>query len=108
MPEFPPQLLAQWTGGRWTMAPSTPVTGFHFDTRALRRGDLFVAIKTEKRDGRDFLADALKAGASAALVATADRAVMLPQLVVADPLAAFQVIAREHRRAFPGKVIGIS
>jgi UDP-N-acetylmuramyl pentapeptide synthase len=34
--------------------------------------------------------------------------VALPQLVVADPLAAFQAIARGHRRAFRGRVVGIS
>ncbi len=78
------------------------------DTRQLRAGQIFVAIKTEKRDGHDFLAAAAAAGASAALVAVPNPAVMLPQLIVADPLAAFQAIAREHRRTFRGPVIGIS
>src|SRR4051812_45501053 len=108
MPTFDPNTLAAWTGGRWTHLPSADVTGFHFDTRALRTGEIFVAIRTEKRDGHDFLADAQKAGASAALVAKPNAALSLPQLVVPDPRAAFQAIAREHRRAFLGKVIGIS
>ena len=84
------------------------LTGFHFDTRKLRAGDIFVALKSEKRDGHDFLADAQAAGASAAIVAQADTGVSLPQLVVRDPLIAFQAIAREHRRAFRGPVVGIS
>jgi UDP-N-acetylmuramoyl-tripeptide--D-alanyl-D-alanine ligase len=37
-----------------------------------------------------------------------ERALALPQLVVPDPLAAFQAIAREHRRLFKGPVVGIS
>ncbi len=108
MPLFAPVQLAEWTGGRWTAQPAAPLTAFGFDTRKLRAGDVFVALKTEKRDGHDFLADAQAAGASAALVAQANPAVALPQLVVADPLRAFQAIARAHRRAFTGPVIGIS
>lgn len=108
MPTFAPDTLAQWTGGRWTAPPRSPLTGFAIDTRAVGAGQVFVALKTDQRDGHDFLAAALAAGAGAALVATPDAAVALPQLVVADPLAAFQAIARAHRRAFRGPVIGIS
>src|SRR5471032_2773673 len=91
-PEFPPPALVAWTGGRWSARPAAPATGFAIDTRTLRRGELFVALKTGKRDGHAFLADAAAAGAAGALVARADPAVALPQLVVADPLAAFQAI----------------
>ena len=69
---------------------------------------MFVAFKTDKRDGHDFLAEAQAAGATAALVTAANPAVALPQLVVSNTLAAFQTIAREHRRAFQRPVIGIS
>jgi UDP-N-acetylmuramoyl-tripeptide--D-alanyl-D-alanine ligase len=78
------------------------------DTRALRAGQVFVAIKTGQRDGHAFLGAAQAAGAGAALVAAPDRTLSLPQLVVADPLVALQTIAREHRRTFRGPVIGIS
>ncbi len=105
---FSPALLATWTGGGWTVEPTAPLDGFTIDTRQLRAGQVFVAIKTGKRDGHDFLAAAAAAGASAALVAKADETLPLPQLVVADPLVAFQAIAREHRRNFRGPVIGIS
>jgi UDP-N-acetylmuramoyl-tripeptide--D-alanyl-D-alanine ligase len=108
MPTFAPAQLASWTGGRWTAAPAAPLAGFTMDTRQLRAGQMFVALKTEKRDGHAFLPAAQAAGASAALVAVPDPALPLPQLVVADPLAAFQAIARQHRRTFRGPVIGIS
>jgi UDP-N-acetylmuramoyl-tripeptide--D-alanyl-D-alanine ligase len=69
---------------------------------------MFVAFKTEKRDGHDFLGDAQTAGATAALVTAANPTAALPQLVVGDTLVAFQTIAREHRRAFQRPVVGIS
>ncbi len=108
MPTFAPDLLAAWTGGRWTAVPAAPLTSFASDTRQLRKGQVFVALKTDKRDGHAFLAAAQAAGADAALVATPDAALGLPQLMVADPLLALQAIAREHRRAFRGSVVGIS
>jgi len=108
MPTFAPAQLATWTGGRWTAQPAAVLAGFTMDTRHLSAGQVFVALKTEKRDGHEFLPTAQAAGASAAIVAVANPALTLPQLVVADPLAAFQAIARENRRAFKGPVIGIS
>ncbi len=108
MPTFAPAQLASWTGGRWTAPPAAALAGFTMDTRQLRTGHVFVALKTEKRDGHEFLPAAQAAGASAALVAVANPALALPQLVVADPLLAFQAIAREHRRTFRGPVIGVS
>jgi UDP-N-acetylmuramoyl-tripeptide--D-alanyl-D-alanine ligase len=108
MPAFAPAQLATWTGGRWTASPAAPLTGFTMDTRHLSAGQVFVALKTARRDGHEFLAAAQAAGASAAIVAVANPSLTLPQLVVADPLTAFQAIAREQRRAFKGPVIGIS
>ncbi len=108
MPVFDPRILARWTGGAWTAAPAVPLTGFATDTRLLRPGQVFVALRTEKRDGHAFLGAAAAAGAGAALVSRADPQVALPQLVVADPLAAFQAVAREHRRTFRAPVVGIS
>ncbi|MEI6862315.1 MAG: UDP-N-acetylmuramoyl-tripeptide--D-alanyl-D-alanine ligase, partial [Verrucomicrobiota bacterium] len=67
-----------------------------------------MALKTGQRDGHDFLAAAQAAGAGAALVAQADATVELPQLVVTDPLVAFQAVAREHRKTFSGPVIGVT
>ncbi len=42
--------------------------GVSIDTRTLKPGDLFVAIRGEARDGHEFVAKALTEGASAALV----------------------------------------
>jgi UDP-N-acetylmuramoyl-tripeptide--D-alanyl-D-alanine ligase len=108
MPSFAPDFLAAATGGTWSEVPAKPILGFSVDSRSLPAGFAFVALKTPKRDGHDFLAVALAAGARAALVARADPKVDLPQLVVPDPLRALQAIAREHRRRFKGPVFGIT
>ena len=108
MPDFAPALLAGWTGGRWTRQPQGSITGFSADTRQVRPGQMFVALKTDQRDGHQFLHAAAAAGAAAALVSQSDDSLSLPQLVVEKPLESFQVIAREHRRTFPGRVIGVT
>ena len=100
--------LAEWTNGRWTVEPTQPLTGFGIDTRTIEQGQVFVALRTERRDGHDFLNDAGAAGAVAALVSEERSDSSIPQLVVGDPLVAFQQIAREHRRTFSGKVIGVT
>jgi UDP-N-acetylmuramoyl-tripeptide--D-alanyl-D-alanine ligase len=108
MSRFTPDQLDRWTGGRWTALPDRPLVGFATDTRQLQPGQVFVALRTDRRDGHDFLLAAKTAGASAAIVSRRNPALALPQLLVADPLVALQQIAHEHRRQFEGPVIGIS
>jgi UDP-N-acetylmuramoyl-tripeptide--D-alanyl-D-alanine ligase len=99
--DFSPEQIARVADGCWTRPPaaSLRILGFGIDTRHLTPGHCFVALKTARRDGHDFLADAREARASAAIVARPDPAVDLPQLVVEDPLAALHAIAAAHRRA---------
>ena len=108
MPPFAADKMDAWTSGRWTRIPGGRLGGFTQDTRQLAAGQVFVAVRTDKRDGHDYLGEALKRGASAALVGREVNGTELPQLVVEDPLAAFQLIAREHRREFHGTVVGVT
>lgn len=108
MPRFNPDALARWTAGRWSSLPVQPLAGFNQDTRTLTAGQVFVALKTEKRDGHDFLAEAQAKGAAAALVSREVAGCDLPQLVTADALTAFQQIAAAHRAEFPGVVVGVT
>jgi len=107
MPTFTPSSLASWTAGHWTTRPVEELHGFSQDSRKLQRGQIFVALRTPQRDGHDFVANAFTSGASAAIVSRVIEGAG-PQLVVADPLKAFQSIAREHRRAFRGAVVGVT
>ena len=108
MPSFDPVTLAAWTGGRWSHAPARPPVGFCADSRRIEPGQAFVALKTDRRDGHDFVAQAEAAGASAAIVSRRVQATGIAQLVVDDPLSALQAVAREHRRRFSGKVVGVT
>jgi UDP-N-acetylmuramoyl-tripeptide--D-alanyl-D-alanine ligase len=108
MPHFDPVVLAEWTGGKWSAHPGAPLSGFSVDSRRLSPGQVFVALKTGKRDGHDFIGDAFKSGASAAIVSREVPGIELPQLLVSDPLSALQAVARGHRNGFRGTVIGIT
>ncbi|MBU2409642.1 MAG: UDP-N-acetylmuramoylalanyl-D-glutamyl-2, 6-diaminopimelate--D-alanyl-D-alanine ligase, partial [Gammaproteobacteria bacterium] len=44
--------------------PQTPVSRVHSDTRTLAPGDLFVALKGERYDANQFLAEARERGAA--------------------------------------------
>jgi UDP-N-acetylmuramyl pentapeptide synthase len=50
------------------------IAGITTDTRSVRTGECFVALRGERFDGHDFLADAVRAGAGALVVDDASRA----------------------------------
>ena len=104
-----PDEAAAVVNGRWFNGkPEQPLSAFSIDTRTLRSGDVFVALKTSRADGHAFLGAARAVGASAALVARVDAEVAFPQLVVADPLEALQSLARAHRLKFARPVVGVT
>src|SRR2546425_12641038 len=72
------------------------------DTRQIGAGDLFVALKGDRFDAHDFLADARAKGAAAAVVRRGTpRVDGLPVFEVADTLGALGLLARARRRALP-------
>ncbi len=61
--------VRQAVRGRWiSRNEPIPIRGVSIDSRTAGEGDLFVAIKGDKFDGHDFLADAAAAGCVAAIV----------------------------------------
>ena len=79
------------------------MTGFSIDTRTLRPGDLFFAIRGDRFDGHAYVADALRGGAAGAVVSDAalsrrDRACGAPLIVRRDTIAALQQLASHVRR----------
>ena len=79
----------------------------HSDTRTLRPGDLFVALKGDRFDGNDFLAQARASGAVAAL---AERGLgeEVPGLLVPDTLGALQQLAAAWRARFHLPLIAVT
>ena len=69
----------------------------HTDTRTLRAGDLFVALRGERFDANDFLPQAKAAGAVAAIAERGLAEAGLPGLIVPDALAALQQLATAWR-----------
>lgn len=98
--------IALWTRGR-LVGGDVDVTGVSIDTRKVQAGDLFVAIKGERVDGHDFLADAQARGAIAALV-TRKVDSSLPQVVVDDTALALGDLASAVRAQSNVRVIGIT
>ncbi len=82
-------------------------TSVSTDTRTIKPGALFVALAGPSFDGLDFVATAAEKGAAAALVSR-QLPLDLPQIVVADPLAALSAFAREWRRQFKIPVVGVT
>ena len=88
-------------------ASSYPAVGT--DTRTLREGALFVALRGENFDGHDFLAEAAAKGARAAVVdRIPDDAPPLRYYRVPDTLMALGRLGRYHRRELAGRVAAIT
>ncbi|MGH1469766.1 MAG: UDP-N-acetylmuramoyl-tripeptide--D-alanyl-D-alanine ligase [Cellvibrionaceae bacterium] len=78
------------------------------DTRSLKEGDLFVALKGERFDAHDFLQDVAQKKAAAAVVDRFIEGVKLPQLVVKNTTKALGDIAMYNRDLFSGSLVGIT
>ncbi|MFC7703282.1 UDP-N-acetylmuramoyl-tripeptide--D-alanyl-D-alanine ligase [Plastorhodobacter daqingensis] len=85
------------------------ITGLSIDSRALAPGDLFIAL-TAARDGHDFVAQALAAGAAGALVSRrpAGLAADAPLIIVDDVLPALEALARAARERTRARIVGVT
>ena len=95
--------------GGFVIGGSVPFQRVTTDTRALVRGDLFVALRGERFDGHDFVAKAHEAGAAASLVAR-DRADGMPGNLIAvdDPLRSLGALAAFWRNRFDIPVVAVT
>lgn len=83
-------------------------TGVSLDSRTLRMGDIFIALRGDRFDGHDFVSTAQAHGAVAIIVerhwAASNRAMLasinVPALVVEDTVKALGELARVYRRKF--------
>lgn len=82
------------------------------DSRRVRPGQLFIALRGENFDGHDFVHKAAAEGATAALVdahwASAHPDVALPLVVVADTRVALGALAAHWRARFDIPLIGVT
>jgi UDP-N-acetylmuramoyl-tripeptide--D-alanyl-D-alanine ligase len=103
------------TGGRLNgtvPGASFSITGASVDSRRTTPGSIYVALRGERVDGHAFVADALRAGAAAALVerpaSLPEDLGLAPQVVVPDALNALQELAAWWRSRHAVRVVGIT
>lgn len=84
--------------------------GVSIDSRTVARGDLFIALAGPRFDGHDFVADALRAGAAAAMVHRHPDGVAedAPLLRVLDTLEGLRALARAARERSSAGIAAIT
>ncbi|HEX4078428.1 MAG TPA: UDP-N-acetylmuramoyl-tripeptide--D-alanyl-D-alanine ligase [Rhizomicrobium sp.] len=84
--------------------------GVSIDTRTLKPGDLFIALKGDARDGHAFVTAALAGGAAGAMVSRiphgADAAA--PLLMVANTQRGLEDLGREGRARSNGRIVAVT
>jgi UDP-N-acetylmuramoyl-tripeptide--D-alanyl-D-alanine ligase len=103
-------MAAAMRASRSGSLPSS-IPGISIDTRTIGAGEAFFAIKGDNRDGHDFVAAALQAGAGLAVVAAERRDSFLrdaPLLLVPDVLDGLRDLARTARTRSLAKIIGVT
>ncbi|MEM7069273.1 MAG: UDP-N-acetylmuramoylalanyl-D-glutamyl-2,6-diaminopimelate--D-alanyl-D-alanine ligase [Pseudomonadota bacterium] len=88
------------------------ITGISIDTRTLKKGEAFFAIKGDQFDGHDFLVAAMRAGASVAIVNESKLvslgSLKLPLIVVRDVLDAMRRLGEVARLRTKARIIAIT
>lgn len=104
------QVLAAAPFNLSELALASTITGVTTDTRSLKPGEVFVALRGEKFDGHKFVTAAIERGAIAAIVDSGYNVSSQnqPLLQVADTLQAYQKIANWWREQFNIPVIGVT
>ncbi|MES2570278.1 MAG: UDP-N-acetylmuramoyl-tripeptide--D-alanyl-D-alanine ligase [Verrucomicrobiota bacterium] len=105
------ETLARWAEGKLLSgSPSSTATTLCTDSRALKAGDLFLALRGETFDGHAFIPQAAQTGAMGVIAEEVPAG--LPSdfvvIVVADTLRALQSIAAQYRRTLDLEVVAIT
>ncbi len=108
--------IVKAVGGKALDFKNAGIKGISIDSRTINRGELFIAIKGERFDGHDFVGQAFKRGAVAAVVENqassikhlASSAENKKIIEVKDTLKTLGDIAHYHRMKFKIPVIGVT
>ena len=89
---------------------ATALSAVNTDTRSVAPGNLFVALRGERFDAHEFLAEAVRKGAAAVVVSDATAAATLgvPAYVVPDTTVALGILGRYRRRAWGRTVVAVA
>ena len=99
---------ARWTGGTLNGDGAVAIERVHTDTRTLRAGDLFVAIRGERFDANDFLAEARDKGAAAAVAHAGRLPAGFPGIEVDDGKVALGRLGQAWRAQFNLPLVAVT
>ena len=112
MDPLPISRVAEFAGGILSKKDvDLTVERISTDSRTLRAGDLFVALRGENFDGHKFIEDVAKGRAAGAIVEkkwTGKIDKKFPLIRVRDTLIAYQELAANYRKSLPLKVLAIT
>lgn len=91
-----------------TLTKPANFTGVSTNTKTIDPGNLFVALRGERFDAHDFIADVVARGAAAVIVERLPDGVDVPALIVPDSRYALGEIAQWWRQQFSVPVIGVT
>src|SRR5882757_2067767 len=94
--EFTLAEIAAATGAQIQADSATKVRGVSIDTRAITKGAIFVALRGESRDGHDYLDQAARLGANAAIIERGRHRAGIICIEVPDTLIALGQLAGFH------------
>ncbi|QHI67962.1 UDP-N-acetylmuramoyl-tripeptide--D-alanyl-D-alanine ligase [Tichowtungia aerotolerans] len=101
--------ISKWVSKPWkNEADEFPILGISHDTRTLKEGDVYIAIRGENHDGHDFVGQAFEKGAAGIIVEKLCPSIQKPQLVVSDTRTALWQMAAGARAGWAGTVIGVT
>lgn len=111
MPNFDAREIAQWTGGKWYYGQPEAITGVSTDSRALRPGALFVALRGPLFDGHRFVDEAFARGAVGAVISENTDTLACkhhPLLYVPDTAQALRDMAANYRRQIQVEIVAVT
>ncbi len=103
--------VAQWAGGRLLAGGAdAKVASICTDSRSLKAGDLFIALRGENFDGHTFVPEAAKLGGIGAIVEKVPPGLSASFgiIEVLDTLRALQSLSANYRASLPLKVVGVT
>jgi UDP-N-acetylmuramoyl-tripeptide--D-alanyl-D-alanine ligase len=109
--KLPLARIAEFLNAIGEFDPNAVATGYSIDSRTIRPGELFFAVKGERMDGHEFVRQALEKGALAAIVAREKLDGFLSKaglIVVEDTLVALQTLAKSVRRLWAKPLIAVT
>lgn len=95
--------------GRLLASPETTINHVSTDTRTLKNGALFIAIKGDRFDGHNYIEEAIDKGASLVMVQEGTTlSENIPAIVVKNTLAALSEFATEYRKLFNIPIVAVT